>query len=550
MKIVTNIIFLFILTLQLFAQNRNTDSLYAESMRYYKAGNYSKAAEVFNRIIAVKPYTVSNTALYDGACIYSLNGDAKRALELLDYLASEKSYSNISHISGDSDLQKLHSMPEWKVLLEKVAGNNRAAKERAKKRIAPELLKVKEILMRDNGKLWGHNIWSDDLLVLDNENVIYSLLPLPESKIKDSVLYYKQVPNNILSQSNSAQKYNGKNYAVVLTSYLRDSSSTIIHELFHILQNKHIQLNGNPVTYLDNYDAREWLRLEYRALRNALKSIDSKESKSIIETYINDAIQYRKLRQNKYKEYLKDEIEIETCEGLANYTGFVLSTYPDKYTLAIKEIDMREQSSTYTRPFPYATGPAYCFIFDYLGIEWRNGLDKTYNFMDIYETKYLKEKIVYDDKAIAEADKRNNYDAIHKEELERKNINEKNIKYYMNMFVDQPTLKAKLTEKEYSQTFDMNGTLILKDIGVVYSMIKGADVNKNTFGNFTTLSGKEQLGVSGVLGSFDGTEYTFAKPDKIEGRKITGEYYEIELNDGWEVVKINEKGDLRIIKKQ
>ncbi len=42
-----------------------------------------------------------------------------------------------------------------------------------------------------------------------------------------------------------------------------------------------MNLNGNAISYLDNYDAREWLRLEYQALRNALKLIDESTPKSL-----------------------------------------------------------------------------------------------------------------------------------------------------------------------------------------------------------------------------------------------------------------------------
>lgn len=71
---------------------------------------------------------------------------------------------------------------------------------------------------------------------------------------------------------------------------------------------------------------------------------------------MKDAVIFRKERQQQYSKYLNDELEIETLEGLANYTGFVLSSYDNKYEKAIEEINQREEAKTYTRPFPYATG--------------------------------------------------------------------------------------------------------------------------------------------------------------------------------------------------
>ena len=529
----------------------NTQNSYSSSMKEYELGNYKDASVLFQTIIDNnKIDEISTTRLYNGACIFALAKQNETAIQILDYLASNRFYSNYNHITSDTDLNNVHSELKWKSITEKVAKNKKTEPERLRQKIKTELFKAKEILFTENGKLWGENIWSDNILVLGFDNTIYTTKPLQDSKTSDSIIYYKKIPENTLGFSNAAQKYNGKEYAVVLTNYLDDNSATIIHELFHVLQHKHISLNGNPIQYLDNYDAREWLRLEYQALKNALNAINHKKEKIEIGKYATDAVLFRKVRQSKYKEYLQKEIEIETSEGLANYTGFILSTYPNKYEKAISEINQREQAQTYTRPFPYATGPAYGLIFDYLKINWKIGLDTTYNFLKIYETKYLKKEIKINDEILKLAQQRNNYQEIHQQELDRKVKNEKIINYYSNVFIKNPTLTVKLVDDLYGRTFDMNGTIILKDKGIVYSMIKGVDGSKNNFGDFSTIKGKEKLGVSGVLYSFDGTVFTFPKPIEIEKNRIIGKYYEIELNEGWEVVKVNEKGDLEILKKK
>lgn len=548
MNLFFRITILLTIMASLTVQAQNTDSLYREAMSFYNAGDYQKSSAAFTKIFNAKSYNVSTTILYDAACVFSLNGQYARAFDIFFYLAKEKLYSNIDRITQDTDLEKMRSMPEWKTLTEKMLENRKIIFLKRKSRIAPELLKAKEILMKDNGKMWGENIWNDNLLVLDDDFMVYSLAPFPGSSRSDSLLYSRKVNENTLSKSNSAQMFEGNNYAIVMTSYLADSSSTIIHELFHVLQNKHFSHKGEPVNYLDNYDAREWLRLEYQALRNALNSIISGTNKSVVEMYVNDAIQYRKLRQEKYKEYLGKELDIETSEGLANYTGFAFSTNKNKYLKAVEEINQREQAPTYTRPFPYATGPAYCFIFDYLGIQWRTGLGKIYNFLEIYENKYLKKKIIYDSLLLEEANSRNNFNQIRKEELKRQKEKEIIIDYYTDQLVNKPVLTMRTTGAVYRFSYDMNGTITLKDKGIVYSMIKGDDVNQTSCGSFKTIAGKEKLGVSGVLGSFDGKEYTFPLPVKIEGKKITGEYYEINLNEGWKIIKVNGKGDLEIVR--
>jgi hypothetical protein len=533
------------------AQNTDIKFVYPLSMKEYELGHYKNAAEIFQIIIDNYKFDeIYTTELYNGACIFALAKQNKTSIQILDYLATNRFYSNYNHIISDTDLNNVHLEPKWKSITEKVAENKNTEPERLRQKIKTELFKAKQILFNENGKLWGENIWSDNIIVLGFDNTIYTTKPLQDSKTSDSIIYYKKIPENTLGFSNATQKYNGKEYAVVLTDYLDDNSSTIIHELFHVLEHKHISLNGNPIQYLDNYDAREWLRLEYQALKNALNAINLNNKKSEVEKYVNDALMFRKIRQSKYKEYLQKEIEIETSEGLANYTGFILSTYPNKYENAISEINQREQAQTYTRSFPYATGPAYGFIFDYLKMNWKIGLDTTYNFLKIYETIYLKHEIKASDKKIKIAQQINNYKEIHKQELDRKIENEKILAFYTDIFVQKPALTVKLIDSLFGRTFDMNGTIILKDKGIVYSMIKGVDGSKNNFGNFYTIKGKEKLGVSGVLMSFDGKNYTFPLPATIENNKIIGEYYIIELNKGWEVIKVNKKGDLEIVKKK
>ena len=544
-------------SLTVFTQKVDVNALYSEAMKEYEAKNYKKASVNISKIINEKGYKISGGALYNSACIYSLNGEYEKAFEILNYLADKKFYSNLEHISKDSDLESLHSLPEWENLIEKVKENKRTEPRRKRVNIKNALLKAKEILQKDNGKLWGKNLWHENVLFQDFDDIIYTLKKLKNSKTDDSILYYKTLPKGTLSKTNTVQEFEGEKYATVLATdfYMNDESSTVIHELFHrahfeILDAKNIKLKADPVEYLDNFDARELLRLEYEALRKSLKFIDEKADKQKKYQAISDAFLFRKVRQDKYKEFLQGELEIETVEGLASYTGYALSTYPNKYKRAISGLNGWESSGAYTRSFTYATGPAYGLIFDYLTPNWKNrGLEKVYNFLEIYESLHLKKTLAVKDFETAKM--RNNYATIHKEETERKTLFEKRTKFYTELLVNKPTLQAVLINNEFSMSFDMNGTLILKDIGIVYSWIKGKSLDKSNFGDFQIDTSKAKLGVTGILKSKeDGkTKYTFPLPIKVEGNKIIGEFYEIKLNEGWEVRKKNTKGDLEIVKK-
>jgi len=529
------------------------DSLYSEAMTFYDAKNYAEASKKFDAFFKEKGQKYYTNGIYNAVCVYALNNDVEKGIKWLDYLVNEKWYSNIKHIKNDLDIINLQNDIRWKDLLLKIESNKKDEPKRKREQIKTALLKVKNILIKEASRnVWRSSLWSKKIIVIDYDKTIYSLDKLPNSNTIDSILFFKKFHDNELAFVNSTQKYNGENYATVMINVINDNSTTIIHELFHLSHFKiRDDLNTNPISYLDDYDARVLLRLEYQSLRNVLRLIDENGNRNTILEYINDAFIFRKTRQNEYSSFLKDEVDIETVEGLANYTGILLSTYPNKYRKAINEINERESAKTYTRPFPYATGPAYGLIFDYLGIKWKKGLDDRYNFLNIYETDFLKAKVQTTHPILLKSQQRNNYTKIHAKELKRKEKQDALITYYTQMFVQKPTLSVELINNKFGLLFNMNGTIYLDDVGIVYSGAKGTSMDKSNFGNFEIISGKDKLGEAGVLAiKGEKTTYKFPLPIKIKESKIYGEFYIIELNPNWIVEQANSKGDLKIVRNQ
>lgn len=553
---------LFLLTATIYFAQPNTlniNEIYRKAINLYEQKDYKNAAAEFDKLYPEHSakFTNSNT-FYNGACIYSLNNEKQKAFELLKTLVFDKFYSNLNHITNDSDLVNLHNEPQWKTLIDQVNENVRTLPERQKRRVKAELLKAKAILEEDNGKLWGESIWSDDYLVIDVDNTVYSLSPFPDSKTDNSGIYYLTLPPNTIGFSNSRQLYKGKFYATITSNDLFAGPQTFIHELFHVLQHKNRDLNGEEISYLDNYAAREWLRLEFQALRNCLNSINQNQDLKQTLLFLNDAMLYRKLRQTKYKEFLAKDAELETHEGLANYTGFVLAPYPvynrykNKYEVSIGEIEGAENGKTFVRQYAYATGLSYGLIFDYLKIDWKKGVKIVYNFLDIYEKNYLKRRLKIKNKDIATANLRNNFAGIHQQEFARKEKTEKLLAVLRKEFIENPTLSVTLKDEYYMQTSAMDSATILPGIGTVFRVISGRVIpeGQRNFGDFKILSTDNET--AGVLRTLNGRTYTFVFPTpfKIEGNKITGKYYEIELAPNWKVRKKNEKGDYEIVEKQ
>jgi len=553
MKKLCIIVFALLVAGSVFGQETDINKVYQSAIENYEAKNYKKSAGEFSKLIELAKgmENLSDYVLFQGATIFAGNDNQQKTFQILNYLIDNRFYSDFERANSQNEFQKWHTTKEWENAILKIKENKATQPVRNRQNIKAKLLEAKSVLEKDDGKHWGHQVWNDNIIVIDYDNTIYSLTKLSNSLTDDDTLYYKTMESNTLVFVNTTQKYEGKEYATVLSNYLKDYSSTIIHELYHLLQFQFRKFNGDAIAYLDETNARILLRLEYAALRNSLKAINENKGTDEVKSYLKDAVTFRKERQKQYSKYLNAELEIETLEGLANYTGFVLSTYENKHEKAISEIDQREEAETYTRPFPYATGSAYGLIFDYLNINWKNGLDKVYNFAEIYETKVSKSKLKISKKAFDQAKARNNFEEINKQETAREELQNKLISYYTELLINKPTLKVAITDFDnYGRSFNMNGTLKLKDKGIVYSSIRGRDksAGKN-FGNFSTIEGKDELGKAGVLSYEENgiTYFVFPLPTGITDTKIIGDFFEIELNPNWKTVKKND-GNMEIVK--
>ena len=332
-----------------FAQTNSTDSLYKKAMDFYEQKNHTQSALMFDKVLLSKSSTDPDI-LYNASCVYSLNNEPTKAITYLSILADQYFYSDLEHINTDTDLENLHQIAEWKPLIEKVIKNKETLPKRRRTKIQTELLKTKNLLNADNGKLWNGNIWNDNILVLDETEIIYTLKNNLSNISSDSLLFYKPVKEKTLLHVNTNQEFEGEKWAIVQNYDITpsDSCQTPIHELFHLFHSKYIKIAGNIVEYLDNYKAKILLRTEFEALRNCIKSLQT-NNETAAKQFLNDAVYFRTKREKQFKNQNHYALELETLEGLASYTGYKLSAYTDLYRMAILELNGRENPTMENR---------------------------------------------------------------------------------------------------------------------------------------------------------------------------------------------------------
>ena len=84
---------------------------------YIYLNKYKEGIDVFEQALK-KDILYKNTYEYNLACIYSLQKNSAKAL---DYFARSinSGYTDLAHISEDTDLDNIRSLPEFKTIVEK-----------------------------------------------------------------------------------------------------------------------------------------------------------------------------------------------------------------------------------------------------------------------------------------------------------------------------------------------------------------------------------------------------------------------------------------------
>jgi hypothetical protein len=174
--------------------------------------------------------------------------------------------------------------------------------------------------------------------------------------------------------SNTAIDWAGVRWTMVMwnavpsTTYER--GRLLMHESFHRVQPSLGFSPASPInSHLDEEDGRAWLRLEMRALAEAMIRSGPERRRAA-----EDAVLFRSARRSKVGAAASDdEVALEANEGLAEYTGLALCGLPRAAMeqRAAVGLEQHDQSAALTRSFAYATGPALGLLLDEFEPGWR-----------------------------------------------------------------------------------------------------------------------------------------------------------------------------------
>jgi hypothetical protein len=312
-----------------------------------------------------------------------------------------------------------------------------------------------------------------------------------------------------------------------------------MHESFHRIQEALGLPAGNPSNnHLDTQEGRTWLRLEWRALAEAL--IHRDESR---RTAVRDALIFRAHRRSLFLQAAEQERALELNEGLAEYTGYRLCGWPDEILAdrAAMRLEQDERGSNFIRSFAYASGPAWALLLDQADPGWRKKLNRD---SDLSNLLAVALRVTVPANTQAEAKQvASRYEGarVIAEEADRAQVRQQTIARHRARFLDGPALILPLGGSlQYS--FDPRTAEALGDLGTVY----------------LTARISERWGIleatKGILMSRDSSgsmsEARVPPPETTMGRSLTGDGWTLTLAEGWKVVPGARPGDLTVVKEE
>lgn len=129
------------------------DTYVQEAEKLYEQKDYKKSAEAYSKAFSTNNWLAYPTDRYNAACSWALAGQKDSSFFNLFRLANKANYSNLNHLTTDTDLVTLHSDSRWKELYEIVKKN----KDKEEANLDKPLVAILDTVYQDDQK-YRHQI--------------------------------------------------------------------------------------------------------------------------------------------------------------------------------------------------------------------------------------------------------------------------------------------------------------------------------------------------------------------------------------------------------
>lgn len=422
----------------------------------------------------------------------------------------------------------------------------RSGQEPLTAQIATRLFELaRERTEADNGELWGVDLWGP-LLIADpsDRSVAANVRDKTRQLSRDDAVFTGTLPAGV-NIFNTLAYWADDVWAMVTWPMPADDSAAaalMLHELFHRVQPQLGLPQRSPAClHLDAMSGRLYLRLELRALAEAMTTRDAAR-----EQAMRDALLFRAMRRSLFDgEAAKQEAVLELNEGLAEYTGRVLSgAMPAKMAAAARDfIRAKEHDVSLMRSFSYATGLAYALLLDANSGGWRKLVDERSDLGSMLAQAVSFRTPENLAQAALQAAERYEMIALTAEETAREQQRQRAREQWRARLVDGPTLEVSF---QSDSKFVYNQHTMSSLDG--FQHVRNARI-ADTWGVLTVTDGAlviedppkpKAIRVSGA---------GLTRENTRDARSVEGDGWRLDLADGWRLVP-GRKRDTWIVRKR
>jgi hypothetical protein len=386
-------------------------------------------------------------------------------------------------------------------------------------------------------RLWDRNIYGAMLLVDPTTRRVFANEPDTAGILQPlGKVYSGTLPAN-KNIANAAVSVSGKYWAMIILPLPKDRhlrAGLLAHELFHLAQPSlgfpRIHSDNN---HLDKREGRIYLRLELEALKKAVLSSSETETMK----HLASAVSFRKYRNSLYPGSDTTENILELNEGLAEFTGVIISDRSKKQAkdYLVTSINTSLQNPTFVRSFAYQTIPVYGYLLSKKKESWNKEISIDTRLIDYFISAFnisvpndLKNHVetitaLYDGTAIIS------------EETDREERTKEIVAAYKSKLVEEPHLEIQPEKMNFS--FDPRNILPIDDKGTVYPSMRITD----RWGILTV--------EKGALISSGWDRISVTIPMTMDGNKISGDGWILELTEGYVIEKDERTGNFILKKK-
>jgi len=377
------------------------------------------------------------------------------------------------------------------------------------------------ICQRDGGRLWGISLCGPMVFADARTRTLATNQPRPSYD-------WPQV----LGFTNAPFEWNGSRWVTFMWDFTvalptpRARREFMLHELFHRIQpDLGLMTLSGQNAHLDTFEGRVWLRLEWKALSQALKQSGEDRKRTL-----SDAAAFRLKRRSQFAGAAENERVEEIREGLAQYTGIVAAANSQAEAVAsmIEHLAAAEGHETLLQQ-SYVTGTAYGILLDDASVDWRRNVRSD---SDLGQMLMVALEIRPTADAL-KASARYGGTEIRSAEKARDEQRKARLLELRNRFVDGPVL---LVPSGGGTTFNAVGATPIPGVGTVFVL------PYRTKGEWGTLEA-----TNGILVCDDGKR-RLPGPIRIEGTNISGDGWTVTVALGWSVRPGPRPGDYQIIR--